>query len=161
MPEETSELVSACFSGLQHSYTSRKCCRLICLEQTLFTLQEPCSASHRLSETMTMQFPHLMCPVKESETPHAWSQIINGAVLEQNIQTYKTNMYCTNIYMYIQYTLCQSLPSSLTYATLSSRLAEPIEGFGGRGPDVVTEGPLQQQQPHRARHAGQHPLKGI
>lgn len=58
MSQVTSELVSACFSELQHPHTSKKCCLLICLSKTMSTLQKPCSVSHLLSETMTMQFPH-------------------------------------------------------------------------------------------------------
>lgn len=48
-------------------------------------------------------------------------------------------------------TLKQTL--SLTcQSTLPGRLAQRIQGSGSGRPNVVTQGPLQQQQPHRARH---------
>ncbi len=46
MGQATSELLSACFSELQHCRTSIKCCLLICLSETPFTLQKLCSVSY-------------------------------------------------------------------------------------------------------------------
>lgn len=102
MGQETSGLVSACFSALQHRHTSIKCCLLICLSETLFPLQKPCSVSYLLSETMTMQFSHpVVYLVKDSETSHAWSKL-QLYVMEQNISicTQNTGSYCTNTYMH-------------------------------------------------------------